>query len=34
VDEGTVKTHLARARDTLSRGLADPANDPTEEMTF
>jgi RNA polymerase sigma factor (sigma-70 family) len=33
VDEGTVKTHLARARDALSRELSDPANDPTEEMT-
>jgi RNA polymerase sigma-70 factor (ECF subfamily) len=33
VDEGTVKTHLSRAREALARALAEPANDPTEELT-
>jgi RNA polymerase sigma-70 factor, ECF subfamily len=33
VDEGTVKTHLSRARGALARTLADPAPDPTEELT-
>jgi RNA polymerase sigma-70 factor (ECF subfamily) len=33
VDEGTVKTHLSRARAALARALADPATDPTEELT-
>jgi RNA polymerase sigma-70 factor (ECF subfamily) len=33
VDEGTVKTHLSRAREALARALDDPATYPTEELT-
>ena len=33
IDEGTVKTHLSRARDALAHALDDPATDPTEELT-
>jgi RNA polymerase sigma-70 factor (ECF subfamily) len=33
IDEGTVKTHLARSRDALFRALSDPTPDPTEELT-
>ena len=33
IDEGTVKTHLSRARDALAQALDDPASDPTEELT-
>jgi RNA polymerase sigma-70 factor, ECF subfamily len=33
IDEGTVKTHLSRARDALARALDDPATDPKEELT-
>jgi RNA polymerase sigma-70 factor, ECF subfamily len=33
VDEGTVKTHLSRARTAIAAALADPLPDPTEELT-
>ena len=33
IDEGTVKTHLSRARESLAQALDDPATDPTEELT-
>jgi RNA polymerase sigma-70 factor, ECF subfamily len=33
VDEGTVKTHLFRARAAIAASLADPIVDPTEELT-
>jgi RNA polymerase sigma-70 factor, ECF subfamily len=33
VDEGTVKTHLFRARAAIAVALADPIVDPTEELT-
>jgi RNA polymerase sigma-70 factor, ECF subfamily len=33
IDEGTVKTHLSRAREALAHALDDPATDQTEELT-
>jgi RNA polymerase sigma-70 factor, ECF subfamily len=33
IDEGTVKTHLFRARTAIAASLADPVTDPTEELT-
>jgi RNA polymerase sigma-70 factor (ECF subfamily) len=33
IDEGTVKTHLFRARTAIAAALADPVTDPTEELT-
>lgn len=33
VNEGTVKTHLSRARAAIAAALADPIVDPTEELT-
>ena len=33
IDEGTVKTHLFRARTAIATALAEPVTDPTEELT-